>query len=83
MARGNDPGKEFNDRFYKSQRKGKERAARGEGHWRTDREMERYGQPAPNHNAGPSKPCAPAAIAILAGLGGLGWAFGEAVRYVS
>lgn len=37
MARGSDPGKDFDNQFSKNEARGKEKAARGEGPWAQDK----------------------------------------------
>lgn len=82
MARGNDPGKDFDDQFNASRRKGQEKAARGESHWAQDKYLERLNAQKPAHHAGEPKGCSDKAAALLVTLGGLGYLLGEAVSRV-
>jgi hypothetical protein len=67
MTRGNDPGKDFNDQFNESFRRGREKADRGEGPWAEDKYLERVNRrlsgPPANHRKG-SGGCA---LAFLGG----------------
>lgn len=85
MARGNDRGKDFDDQFNESRRRGQEKAARGESHWAQDKYLERINQQSrgPAHHAGESKGCSDKTVILLALLGGAGWVFTEVVgRFV-
>lgn len=84
MARGNDPGKDFDDQYYSSKRRGQEKARRGESHWAQDKYLERMKNQSqgPAHHAGERKSCGEKTVVLMAFLGGLGWAFAETVRYV-
>lgn len=81
MARRNDPGKDFDDQWYASKRRGEYKASRGEGPWADDaylrRNNERLGS-GPAHHGGGSESCGKATVLLLSLLGGLGWAFSEA-----
>lgn len=85
MARGNDPGKDFDDQYNQSRRKGQEKAARGESHWSQDKYLERLNNQSagPAHHAGESKGCSDKTVSILALLGGLAWAIQEIVQRAS
>ena len=85
MARGNNPGKDFDDQWNDSARRGQERARRGEGPWEADKYLERINAKpvqGPKH-AGEPKGCSDKAIALLAVLGGLAWALQEIVQRVA
>ena len=84
MARGNDPGKDFDDQWNDSFREAQKKAQRGEGPWAEDkylaRRQEQSGPPA--HHAGQSKGCADKAVLLLAFLSGWAWALTEIARQV-
>jgi hypothetical protein len=86
MARGNDPGKDFDDQWKSSRRRGQEKAARGESHWADDaylrRNNERLGS-GPAHHGGGSKSCADKTVLLLATLSGIAWALSEVVSRVA
>ena len=85
MARGNDPGKDFNDQWKESRRKGQEKAARGESHWAQDKYLERINRQAqgPAHHGGSSESCGKATVILLSLLGGIGWAVSETISRVA
>lgn len=77
MARGSDPGKDFDKQWNDSRRTGQGKASRGESHWAEDKYLERLNaKPRPAHHAKDS--CLISGIALL---GGLAWALSEVVRY--
>lgn len=85
MARGNDPGKDFDDQYYGSRREAKKKAARGESHWAQDKYLERNNErlgSGPAHHARERKSCGEKTVVLMAFLGGLGWAFAETVQYI-
>jgi len=74
MARGNDPGKDFDRQWEESSRRGREKASRGEGPWAEDKYLERINaKPRPAHHAGDPKGCADKTVLLLALLGGVLW----------
>jgi hypothetical protein len=76
MARGNDPGRDFDDQWHASKRAGEERAARGEGPWAEDKYLDRVNKRLarpPAHHAKPSSGCA----FVLGFLVGLAWFLSE------
>lgn len=85
MARGNDPGRDFDNQWNESRRKGQEKAARGETHWATDKYLERVNAERSHErgrHAGEPKGCADKAallVGLLGGFGLTGWALAEAV----
>ena len=76
MKRPEGPGKDFDDMWNESRRRGHEKASRGEGAYSTDKYLERVNaQPRPAHHA---KPNSDSCVVPLALLGGLAWAIAEA-----
>jgi hypothetical protein len=85
MARGNNPGKDFDDQWNDSRRRGQEKARRGESHWSQDKYLERNNErlgSGPAHHAG-QKSCGEKTIVLMAFLSGLGWAISETVSRVA
>jgi hypothetical protein len=85
MARGNDPGKDFDDQYRESKRRGRDRASRGEGAWADDKYLERVnarlsGPPA-RHRGEPSKSCLDKTVMLLALLTGILWAVSYTVQH--
>lgn len=78
MARGGDPGKDFDDQWYGSKRRAEYKRDRGEGIWASDKKIERAGQPRPSHHGGSS-----CAVILISFLGGFAWAFSEIASRVS
>lgn len=79
MARGSDPGKDFDKQWNDSYRAGQGKASRGESHWAEDKYLERLNaKPRPAHHAKDGDSCLISGIALL---GGLAWALSELVRY--
>lgn len=70
-----DKGKDFDDQFNASKRRGQYKASRGEGAWSDDKYLERLnarlGKPPVHHASGESKSCADKTVALLAILGAL------------
>lgn len=85
MARGNDPGKDFDNQWNTSRREAEKKAARGETHWAEDKYLKRLQEQSgpPAHHAGQSKGCADKTVALLALLGGFFWALGEIASRVA
>lgn len=84
MSRLPGPGRDFDDQWNTSRRRGKERAARGEGPWAADkalRDLQSPQQPpsGPKHRAASSDSC----VTALGVLGGLVWAITETVRHLT
>ena len=78
MARGNDPGKDFDDQYRRSKFRGDENARLGRGAWADDKKIRDGGelrQP-PASNDG----CADKAAVLLTLLGGLAWGASETVQ---
>lgn len=80
MARGKNPGDDFDNQYNANRRKGQERAARGEGPWANDK----YLRDLRSGGAGPAVPpqgsnggCGKDAAILLGSLGGLIWFLGE------
>ena len=74
MARGNNPGKDFDDQYNASRREGQRKAARGEGAWADDkylRDLRNGGE----DNSG----CGKDTLLILGFLSGFGWVISEVV----
>jgi hypothetical protein len=76
MARGNDPGKDFDDQYYGSKRAAEYKRSRGQGVWAQDKYQERLKSRADEGQAHHGKDTC---LVALAALGGLAWALGEAV----
>lgn len=84
MARGNDPGKDFDDQWHASKRRGEYKASRGEGAWRNDKYLERLDArlgSGPVHHAG-QKSCGEKTVILMAFLSGFGWVFSETVSRI-
>lgn len=82
MARGSDPGRDFDDQWYASKRRAQYKASRGEGVWADDAALKRAGRPKPSHSAGSSS-CGEKTLLLLAMLSGLFWAvLDTAVRMI-
>lgn len=80
MARGNDPGRDFDDQFHNSRRRGQDKASRGESHWAQDKYLERNNErlgSGPAHH-GKRESCADKSVMLLALLGGVAWGLSEA-----
>jgi hypothetical protein len=83
MARGNNPGKDFDDQYHASRREGQRKAARGEGAWADDkylRDMRAGGED--NSGSGGNKDnsgCGKDTLLILGFLSGFGWVISEVV----
>lgn len=71
MARGNNPGKDFDDQYHASRRRGQYRQT--EEAWRQQS----------GRHAAPKESCGKAAAVLLGLLGASAWLLGEAVRYVT
>lgn len=85
MARGGDRGKDFNDQWNDSRRRGQEKARRGESHWAEDKYLERNNKrlgSGPAHHAGKRDSCVEKTVVLMAFLGGLAWTFTETVQYI-
>lgn len=84
MARGNDPGKDFDDQYYSSKRRGQEKARRGESHWAEDKYLERMKNQSqgPAHH-GKDESCGKKTLILLGFLSGLGWFLNETVQYIA
>jgi hypothetical protein len=85
MARGNDPGKDFDDQWHASKRRGQYKASRGEGAWAQDKYLKRNNErlgSGPAHH-GKSESCGKATVFLLSLLGGLGWFAAEAVNRIT
>jgi hypothetical protein len=80
VARGNGPGKDFDDQWNESRRRAQEKARRGESHWAHDkyleRESERLGSSPAGHRGEP-KGCADKTVMLLALIAGALWLLGE------
>lgn len=75
MARGKNPGDDFDAQFNESRRRGQEKARRGESHWAQDKYLRDLGSgPAPQPQ---NKSCAEKTVILAAFLGGLAWAGAE------
>lgn len=85
MARGSDPGKDFDDQYHDSRRRGQEKARRGESHWAQDkyleRNNERLGRQAAHHAE--NKSCGEKTLILLGFLGGLAWFLSETVSRIA
>ncbi len=57
MARGNDPGRDFDNQYNDSRRKGQERAARGEGPWAQDKYLRDLQDNSGSNGAPPTGGC--------------------------
>lgn len=83
MARGSDPGKDFDQQWDKSRKAGQEKAARGESHWATDKYLERINAERSHErgrHAGEPKGCSDKAAALVAIGLGIGYAVTEVIR---
>lgn len=80
MARGNDPGRDFDQQFERNRRRGQERAARGEGAWADDKYLRKINEEraADRAAAGNSEGCGKATVLLLGTLGGVVWFLAEA-----
>lgn len=93
MARGNDPGKDFDDQYNRSRREGQRKAARGEGPWADDKylsdarkESERYrsgGEGDSGGGGGNGEGCDKKTLLLAGWLSGFGWFLSEVVSRVS
>lgn len=79
MARGKNPGDDFDNQFNASRRKGQERASRGEGPWHHDKYLRDLKGGGEGHQAPPGDNggCGKDAAILLGFLGGLAWFLGE------
>lgn len=77
MARGNDPGRDFDRQFGESRRRGQDKAARGESHWAQDKYLERMKN---QSTSGPAHHAKDSCVVGLALLGGIAWALTETVQ---
>lgn len=79
MARGKDPGDDFDAQYNESRRRGQEKARRGESHWADDKYLERNNERLSSAPAGHSgnKSCAEKTVVLAAFLGGIAWAGAE------
>lgn len=82
MARGKDPGNDFDDQWYASRRRAEYKKSRGEGVWADDAKLKRAGQPRPSHSAD-SEGCSKETMLLLGFLSGFGWVLNEVIRYVA
>lgn len=83
MARGNDPGRDFDNQYNASRRAGQDKASRGESHWATDKYLERLNVERPTghgRHAGEPKGCSDKAAALVAIGLGIGYALTEVIR---
>jgi hypothetical protein len=86
MARGNSPGKDFDDQWNNSRRRGEYRASRGEGPYSADKYLERNNERLgrqPASHRGESKGCGEKTVVLAALLGGIGWFVSEIVNRVA
>lgn len=65
MARGSDPGRDFDDQYNQSRRAGQERAARNEGPWAGDKYLKRVNDSGPVSHRGEPKGCADKTAALF------------------
>lgn len=79
MTRGSDPGKDFDNQYNASNRRGREKAARGESHWADDKYLERINAERGKH-AGEPKGCSDKAAALVAIGLAAGWGITEVIR---
>ena len=81
MARGSNPGDDFDRQFNDSRRKGQERAARGEGPWADDkylRDLRSGGEGQSDGGSNSNEGCGKATVVLLALGGSALYALGEA-----
>jgi hypothetical protein len=86
MARGSNPGDDFDNQWNESRRRGQEKAARGESHWADDKYLERNNErlgSGPAHHGGENKSCGEKTVVLMAFLGGFAWAISETVSRVA
>lgn len=92
MNRLPGPGKDFDDQYNESRRRGEAKAARGEGPWSTDkalndlrRESFQQSMDASGGDSGPrhAKPNSDSCVTALGLLGGLAWAITETIRHLT
>lgn len=86
MARGSNPGKDFDDQWNESRRRGQDKASRGESYWAQDKYLERNNErlgSGPAHHAGERKSCGEKTVVLMAFLSGLGWAISETVSRIA
>lgn len=67
MARGNDRGRDFDDQWNESRRRGQEKAARGESHWADDKKIRDMRAESDRHRptSGSDENCSEKAFMIL------------------
>lgn len=82
MARGNDPGKDFDDQYNASRRRGQGKAARGESHWAQDKYLEGL-RSQPGGRSEPPRGCSDKTAALLVAIGGVAWGLTEVVSRVT
>lgn len=82
MARGNDPGKDFDDQYNKNRREGQRRAARGEGPYAADKYLRDLNNRPMNQPPQRSEGCADKTVALLILLTSFGWIIAEGVSRI-
>lgn len=77
MARGKNPGDDFDRQFGQSYNRAQGKAARGESHWSDDKVIRDAGQIRPSGQSDES--CGKATVILLSLLGGAAWGVSEVV----
>lgn len=83
MARGSDPGKDFDSQFNRNKARGDAKAQRGESHWSQDKYIQ--GGCGTNESPGGGQDnsgCGDKTVILLAILGGFAWAGSEIVNRI-
>lgn len=78
MGRGNDRGKDFDDQYHQSRRRGQEKQDQGRGPWFEDSQRKNAGRIKPSTQP-EQKSCGKDALMILGFLSGFGWIINEIV----
>ena len=81
MARGNNPGKDFDDQFHQSKRRAQPKKDAGSSHWADDAAMRRAGQMRPSSTP-EDKSCGKAALFLLGLLAGTSYALTEIAQQI-
>lgn len=74
MARGSDPGRDFDRQFDQSQRRAEPKKQAGQGPWNMDKRL------ADNNNRAPSAGSDSCLVSAVALLGGVAWVVDQVVR---
>lgn len=83
MARGNDPGRDFDRQFGQNKARGDAKAARGEGPWAQDKYLRDGAGTGSGGGDKDNSGCGDKTVVLLAALGGIAWAVSEFVQKVA